>query len=153
MGKRTNSRPVALDVMQFGIAQWFFGNVYEAVVKIPERLAADRDPPTLLGPGSPVRYYAPLVPVTAVSTVRAVVTTGGSGRVWAAVAATCWGTGVGMTAYLVRKVNLKLFFGDEPPPAAERDALIRTWYRVNVLRTAAAGAALLATQRAREHRH
>jgi hypothetical protein len=58
-----------------------------------------------------------------------------------------------MTAYLVRKVNLKLFFGDEPPPAVERDALVRTWYRVNVLRTAVAGAALFATQRAREHRH
>jgi hypothetical protein len=43
---------MAVDLMQFGIAQWFFGNVYEAVVKIPERLAADTRRTSLFGAGS-----------------------------------------------------------------------------------------------------
>jgi Domain of unknown function (DUF1772) len=144
---------MAVDLMQFGIAQWFFGNVYEAVVKIPERLAADTRRTSLFGAGSPVRYYAPVVPVTAAATVGALITSSGGARRWLTVAAGCWFSGVVLTAYLVRTVNLKLFFGEEPAPATERDELIATWYRLNSPRIVAAGAALLAAQRgARPHR-
>lgn len=146
--KRTVGTSVALDLMQFGIAQWFFGNLYEAVVKIPERLAADTHRTSVLGPGSPVRYYAPIVPVTTAGAVGALAGSSGSSRRWLLAAAACWGAGVAMTAYLVRRVNLRVVFADEVVPAAERDALIRMWYRVNVLRTAAAGAALFAAHRA-----
>jgi hypothetical protein len=51
-----------LDVAQLGYAQWLFGNIYEAVVKIPERLAAERrdsaaraGSSVILAPGSPLR--------------------------------------------------------------------------------------------------
>src|SRR6476469_809687 len=40
--------------------------------------------------------------------------------------------GAALTAYLVRNVNLKLFLAVAPPRPAERDALLRTWYRLNV---------------------
>jgi hypothetical protein len=60
-----------LDVAQLGYAQWLFGNIYEAVVKIPERLAAERrdsaagpGSQAILAPGSPLRYYAPVAPIT-----------------------------------------------------------------------------------------
>jgi hypothetical protein len=58
--------------------------------------------------------------------------------------------GAALTGYVVREVNLKLFFGAEPPPPAERDALLRTWYRLNALRAAAVGGAMFATQCAKQ---
>jgi hypothetical protein len=58
--------------------------------------------------------------------------------------------GSGHHRYLVRKVDLKLFFADEQPPIAERDALIGTWYRLNVVRIATAAGALVATYRAKQ---
>ena len=57
----------SLTVAALTHAHWFFGNLYEAVVKVPHRVAASEDTPVLrrtpLGPGSPGRYYAPLAPV------------------------------------------------------------------------------------------
>jgi hypothetical protein len=44
-------------------------------------------------------------------------------------------------------VNLKVMFAASPPPQAEQDALIEVWYRLNLVRIAAASAALLATYR------
>ncbi|BBZ73215.1 hypothetical protein MPRS_43080 [Mycobacterium paraseoulense] len=57
-----------LGLAQLGHAHWLFGNIYEAVVKIPDRLAAEPRPATreggsprssLLAPGSPLRYSLP----------------------------------------------------------------------------------------------
>ena len=152
-----------LELAQLGHAQWLFGNVYEAVVKIPERLSAESSSSAtvngrqtaVLGPGSPVRYYAPAVPLTAATTIAALITSGQSAKTkrWLAMAVGCWMSGVAITAYLVRKVNLKLFFADEQPPIAERDALIRTWYRLNVVRIATAAGALVATYCAKQASH
>ncbi|GAA2757603.1 hypothetical protein [Actinopolymorpha rutila] len=63
-----------LTLAQFGHAQWFFGNLYEAVVRVPDRLAAEagdghaRSP---LGAGSPLRYYVPAIPATFPATLAA----------------------------------------------------------------------------------
>ena len=157
-GARRARRAVALlDLAQLGHAQWFFGNVYEAVVKIPELLsdsahATDRPARSVLGPGSPVRYYLPAVPVALAGTLGALINglDSPTGRRWLAVSTGCFASGAALTGYLVRTVNLKLFFAAEPPPPAERDALLRTWYRLNVLRTAAAGGAVLASHRAKQ---
>jgi hypothetical protein len=149
--RRAQRTAALLDLAQLGHAQWFFGNVYEAVVKVPELLsdsaqATDQPARSVLGPGSPVRYYLPAVPVALAGTLGAVINGLDSpgGRRWLAVSTGCFACGAALTGYLVRKVNLNLFFGAEPPPPAERDALLRTWYRLNVLRTAAAGGAVLA---------
>ena len=149
-----------LELAQFAHAQWFFGNVYEAIVRVPERLAdsvsdrIDRRPTSLLGAGSPVRYYVPAAPVAVASTLGAVITARGNarGRRWLAISSGCWVSGAALTAYLVRKVNIRLFFASDAatlPPPADREALLRTWYRLNVLRIAAAGGALFATYRAK----
>ena len=122
-------------------------------MKIPERLSAevsesarqgiDEHRTSVLGSGSPVRYYAPAAPVALIGTLGAAITGLGSARSkrWLAISTGCWLSGAVLTAYLVRKVNLKLFFTADPPPPADRNALLRTWYRLNVLRTAAAGGA------------
>ncbi|HEX5118607.1 MAG TPA: anthrone oxygenase family protein [Pseudonocardiaceae bacterium] len=137
-----------LGIARAGQAAWFFGNLYEAVVRVPDRL-----PPaeSVLGAGSPVRYYAAAVPATVPALAAAVVQgwPARQSRPWLAVSAACTVTGVAATAYLVRTVNLRLFYGTEPVPDDERAVLLRRWYRVNAARLALPGAAWLAAGRAR----
>ena len=84
-----------LQLAQLGHAQWLFGNLYEAVVKVPDLLATrarGRVPamsPT--DPGSPMRYYA--APATAPAVVAAAVVgrSDRSSRPWLA---TCCGNQV-----------------------------------------------------------
>ena len=56
-----------LDVAEFTHAHWFFGNLYEALVKVPHRVAASEAsqelPRTPFGAGSPGRYYVPIAPL------------------------------------------------------------------------------------------
>jgi Domain of unknown function (DUF1772) len=151
-----------LDIAQLGQAQWLFGNIYEAVVRIPERLAieaSDRadgrvnaDRTSVFGPGSPVRYYAPVAPVTLASTAAAVIAGWGSraARRWLTITAGCSVAAVALTAYLIRAVNLKVMFAANPPPPAEREARIRLWYRLNIFRIATGGGALFAAHRAKQ---
>ncbi|OJZ73872.1 hypothetical protein BRW65_10880 [Mycobacterium paraffinicum] len=147
--RRRNRLACLLGVAQLGHAHWLFGNIYEAVVKIPDRLASSPRSP-LLGPGSPLRHYAPGAPITLATTAAAV----GKGweiddaRRWLAAAACCSIAGMAITGYLVRTVNLEVMFAATPPPPEERDARIRTWYRLNLVRIAAAAGALIAANRA-----
>jgi hypothetical protein len=146
---------------RFGYAQWFFGNLYEAVVKIPDRLAQDYEPAgadrrleSLFSPGSPVRYYLPAGPITMVASVAALAASRDTSidRRWLAASTACALSGGIATAYLVRAVNLKLFIAGHTLTRAEQDVLLRTWYRLNAFRLAAAGGAWLASQRARQGR-
>jgi hypothetical protein len=124
---RRAQRTVALlDLAQLGRAQWIFGNVYEAVVKIPELLSdsadtTDRPPRSVLGPGSPVRYYLSAVPVALAGALGAVINGLDSprGARWLAISTGCFASGAAL--YLVCEVNLKLFFAAEPPPPADLD--------------------------------
>lgn len=139
-----------LDLTQLGQAQWLFGNIYEAVVHIPERLAAQPRPSSVLAPGSPVRYYAAAAPITVAATAAAV-SKGweiDDARGWLAVTAGCSVTGLALTGYLIRTVNLPVMFADTAPPPDVRAARLRTWYRLNLVRIAAACGALIAANRA-----
>jgi hypothetical protein len=139
-----------LDVAKLGYAHWLFGNVYEGVVKVPERVAADPNRTTALGAGSPLRYYAPVLPVTLATTAAALITGWriDGARRWLAMTAGCWISGLAITAYLVRRVNLTVMFAAEPAPKAERDALMERWHRLNLVRIAAATGAWVAAYRA-----
>jgi hypothetical protein len=148
---KKNPTAALLGIARLGYAHWLFGNVYEAVVRMPERLAHQPRAGSVLAPGSPVRYYAPVAPVTLAATAAAVRTgwrTEGARR-WLAAMAACSTVGLAISAYLIRRVNLPVMFSATPPPPAERDALIRTWYRLNAVRIAATAAALFAAHRAR----
>lgn len=137
-----------LGVARTGQAAWFFGNLYEAVVPVPDHLPS---PGGVLAPGSPVRYYAAAAPA-AVPTLLAAVALGWparQGRPWLALSAAGTVAGVAATAYLVRTVNLRLYYGTDPVPDAERAALLRRWHRVNAARLAVTGVAWLAAGRAR----
>jgi hypothetical protein len=142
-----------LTVAQTGHAYWFFGNLYEAVVKIPDLLASEHPDQrrSVFSPGSPARYYAPAAPVTFAATLGALA----AGwhmpgrRRWIAAAAAATISGGALGVYLVRVINLRLFFSGQQLTATERETLLRAWYRLNALRLIAVGGAWLAAQKAR----
>ncbi len=154
------ARTALIGLAQLGYTQQFFGNLYEAVVRIPHRLSETRDLAApagqrvslavLLRPGSPVRYHLPAIPVIAVGTLGSLAAMWRTpARRWA-VAASCCGAVAGLvTAHIVRDIGWKLFFASAPPAPAEREQLLRTWYRLNAVRLLAAVAAWSAFQRAR----
>jgi hypothetical protein len=148
-GRRLRLAARLLDIAKLGYAQWLFGNIYEAVVKIPDRLATDPNRTTALGPGSPLRYYAPVLPVTLATTAAAVITGWRieGAKWWLAMTAGCGISGVAITGYLVRRVNLKVMLAAAPPPQPERDALTDLWYRLNLVRIAATTGAVFAAHR------
>lgn len=156
--RRLRAAADLLAVAQLGHAHWFFGNLYEAVVKVPELQARQRshrgDEPALspFGRGSPVRYYALTAPawIPAVLAAVPVGWTARESRAWLGASAVCSAVGGAATVYLVRSVNLKLLFSSQRHTHAERTRLLRTWYRVNAVRILAAGGAWFAAHQARE---
>jgi hypothetical protein len=153
--RRRTLTDVSLAAAEFTHAHWFFGNLYEAVVKVPHRVAGSEASPDLrrspLGSGSPGRYYAPLAPVSfpAVALALAAGWNRPGSRPWLATAAVASAVGGAATAYLLRSVNPALFFGPQPLSDMRRRPLLTRWYRVNALRLAASAIALAAIDRAR----
>ncbi|MDQ1059981.1 hypothetical protein QFZ23_003882 [Arthrobacter globiformis] len=153
--RRRTLTDISLAVAEFAHAHWFFGNLYEAVVKVPHRVAGSEESPELrrspLGPGSPGRYYAPLAPATfpAVALALAAGWNRPGSRPWLVTAAVASAAGGAGTAYLLRSVNPALFFGPHPLSDMRRRSLLAKWYRVNAVRLAASAVALAAIDRAR----
>ena len=149
-----------LTLAQLGYAHWFFGNLYEAVVRVPERLSKEKPPGSddplpmsLLGSGSPVRYFLPGVPVVMLGVLSAMP----AGWKWRSARPGFVSLGLStllgfaVTAYLVRAVNCKLFFASQPITQAQRERLLRIWYRANILRLLATGCAWLIASRCAAH--
>lgn len=136
-------------VARVGQAQAFFGNVYEAVVKVPDVFARNRE---LAGKspfsvGSPTLYFVPAGPVTLAASVGALVT-GRRNRRWLAASTAATAAAGALTGYVVTRVNKPLLFS---PDAADRgDELLRRWHRLNAVRIALVGAAWYASERARQ---
>ena len=129
-----------------GLTAWFFGNLYEGLVGVPQLLAGShsRRKPGVLAVGSPVRYFAPVAGValapTAVSLVRAGRT--GASQPLIGVAAACVVSAAGLSGYLIRTVNLPLLTADVSLTSWDRDRLVRRWHRVNAVRLVALAGAL-----------
>lgn len=144
-----------LGVAEFTHAHWFFGNLYEAFVKIPDRVAASEASPGLprtpFGAGSPGRYYAPIAPLSAPVAVAALISgwIHSDSRPWLIAGAVSSITGAAATAYLLRSINPKLFFSPQPLDEARRKPLLKRWYRVHALRLTASAVALAAIHQAR----
>jgi hypothetical protein len=158
LSPRRRATGTLVTIAQLGYAHWFFGNLYEAIVKVPHRLVSDQEPAAagthpaaLFGPGSPLRYYLPGAPVTFAAALAALATGWDTPnhRRWLMAAAACSMAGGAITASLVRTVNLPLLFTDQSPPPDEQDRLLRRWYRLNRWRLVAVGGAWLAAQQAR----
>ncbi len=156
---RTGRRDLLVDrllgVAEFSHAHWFFGNLYEVLVKVPHRVAAAEAsralPRTPFGAGSPGRYYAPIAPVSVPAALAALVAGWNrpDSRVWLVIAAAASTTGAAATAYLLRSVNPDLFFGAQPLSEVRRLPLLKRWYRVHAIRLTAGAIALGAIRQAR----
>jgi hypothetical protein len=151
-GRVNPSRTHWAAVAWLGHAHWILGNLYEAVVDMPQ-LLVDAQPnrePGLLGAGSPVRYYLPATPLTLVATTATLIDdwrSGGDRRAIAAAAAST-ASAAALTAYLVRTVNLRLLRTAGPLDQAERSRLVRAWHRGNLVRLSFLTVAVLALRRA-----
>ena len=154
-GRRDFLADRILGVAEFSHAHWFFGNLYEVLVKIPHRVAAaeaSRElPRSPFGAGSPGRYYAPIAPINAPAAIAALVAgwNHADSRPWLLVAAASSTTGAAATAYLLRSINPDLFFSPQPLSETRRNPLLKRWYRVHALRFAASAVALAAIHEAR----
>jgi len=154
-GRRDFLADRILGVAEFSHAHWFFGNLYEVLVKIPHRVAAaeaSRElPRSPFGAGSPGRYYAPIAPINAPAAIAALVAgwNHADSRPWLLVAAASSTTGAAATAYLLRSINPDLFFSPQPLSETRRNPLLKRWYRVHALRLAASAVALAAIHEAR----
>ncbi len=140
-----------LVIAQFGYAQWFFGNLYECVVRVPNRLAEDGGLGSVLSTGSPVLYYLPGVVLFVGATLAAVVV-GWKSRMefrGLTVLALTVMAGLIATAYLVWTVNLKLFITGHWVPPVERSRLLAMWYRVNAVRLVTTACAWIMAARIR----
>jgi len=160
MGENLNFRRGVLagrlmDVAEFTHAHWFFGNLYELLVKVPHRVAGAEASSELsrspFGAGSPGRYYAPVAPLNAPAAIGALIVGWDrpSARVSLIVGAASSAAGAAATAYILRYLNPRLFFSPHPLPEDQRGPLLARWYRIHSLRLAASAVALAAFHHAR----
>lgn len=145
----TDAQARLLAAARLGLEHWFFGNLYEEVVRMPQRLADSPGPGGPFAPGSPVRYYVSAAPLTLGATIAAVA--GGWGRreerPALATAGLLTAVGAALSAHLVRTVNLRLL-DDTPLDDAERQLLVTHWHRVNRVRLVVVAGAAVALSRA-----
>ena len=141
---------VLLNLARVGQAQAFFGNVYEAIVKVPHMFAENRELAgrTPFRRGSPTLYFVPAGPVTLAASVAALAV-GEQDRRWLGVSTAATAAAGALTAYVVAQVNHPLLLDSAAPAALEREVLLRRWYRLNAVRMALLGTAWLASERAR----
>jgi hypothetical protein len=138
---------------QFGQAAWFFGNLYEGVVGMPQLLAdagVNAHGRGLLNVGSPVRYFAPVAPLAVGASAFSLISrwrrNEDGDRPLVAVAGTTITIAVGISAYLIRVVNIALLIHHRPLPPARRRQLVRTWHRLNAVRLVCLAIALVITE-------
>jgi len=126
---------------QLGQAAWFFGNLYEGLVGMPQLLADARPTrsPGLLTAGSPVRYFAPVAAVALGPTGITLIKGWRAGADRRLIAATAAGVGsaLALSGYLIPTLTRPLLIGSEPLAGTDREQLIVTWHRLNALRLVA----------------
>lgn len=139
------------EVARLGQAAWFFGNLYEGLVGMPQLLADARSvrAPRLLGSGSPVRYYALAAPLAFGATPVALLecwNAGGNRRLVTTTAASTVSAAT-LSAYLIRSVNLPLLTSDEPLNERDVHRMVATWHLVNGVRLGTLAVALASLSR------
>ena len=148
---RTALIAVLVALALLGLAQWFFGNLYEAVVTAPNwRIGFEYEALTGQSQNAdrPLRYYVPTTWVAAVllwvATVLGWRSQPGARR-WLTGAAVATAASLLLTAYIVTQLNLKLFFGTPVHDAESVRPLMEQWQALNWVRVSLLGIALIAT--------
>lgn len=126
---------------RLGQAAWFFGNLYEGLVGMPQLLAetgAVRGR-GLLAVGSPVRYFAPIAPLVVAANALSLIgrwrrSNEDTDRARIAVAGATTAVSVAISAYLIRVINIPLLTDADALTPAQRRQLISTWHALNTVR-------------------
>jgi len=124
----------AATVARFARAAWFFGNAYEGAVGVPQLIASANRHAGVLATGSPLRYFAPVGPAAVGGTAAVLVRSwraGADRRAVVAATATS-AAAVGLSAYLIRSINIPLLKGEADEEVGLR--LISRWHRGNAVR-------------------
>lgn len=141
----------------FGLAMWFFGNLYEEVILMPNWLVAPL--PVLktyqqyYSVVIQYHYYVPVTQLAVVALITLYFTDNparhssrrqlGRGSLWGLI-------GITLTAYVVLTINLKLFIGDLQLSETAAHQMGLTWMVLNGLRLACVGFAWGATVNVRD---
>lgn len=141
---------VLLALAVLGHAHWFFGNLYEAVVLIPQFAAApeQRLPISaggVLVPGSPALYYVPMLPLTVPAALAALAVGWRFGRVVRGEllgAAILSVSAALLGVYIITQLNFPLFF-DPSTGVARLEVLLWRWAILNYVRVGLVGVALV----------
>jgi hypothetical protein len=124
----------ATTAARLGRAAWFFGNAYEGAVGVPQLIASSNRRSGVLTTGSPLRFFGPVAPV-AIGGTAAVLTAAsqnGADRRAAVAATATLSAAIGLSAYLIRSINVPLLKGEVD--AEMRPRLIARWHRGNAVR-------------------
>lgn len=133
----------------FGIAMWFFGNLYEAVV-IGPNIAGDtkeqlRAFQQFTEVTNPVYYYIPLTQIAAVTLIVWFVRTP-----WRApekrslfIASLAEIAAVALSIYIIVELNMTLFFGSLGETPEELHRLALQWNLLNLVRVGVTALALV----------
>jgi hypothetical protein len=138
----------AITIARLARAAWFFGNTYEAAVGVPQLIASANRQAGILNTGSPVRYFGP-VGLAAIGGTAAVLVRSwrtGTDRRAVVAATTTLGAALGLSAYLIRSINIPLL---KATVAQEmRPQLISRWHRGGAVRLALLAATEILVRRA-----
>ena len=147
-----------LHFVLFGLALWFFGNLYEEIILMPNWLVAPIDVLTAYN-----RYYTVViqyhyyVPITQLAVITLIVLcfTNNPARQLTQPdlrRAAIWGAlGVALTAWIVLSINLDLFIGELKLSEAEAHRKGLIWMIGNAVRLVCVGLSFGYTLRVRDH--
>jgi hypothetical protein len=127
------SAPVTI-AARLARAAWFFGNVYEGAVGVPQLIAGANRQAGVLTTGSPLRYFGPVAPAAVGGTAAVLARSwlSGADRRDIVAAAATFGAALGLSAYLIRSINIPLLRGEVDVEA--RAQLTSRWHRGNAVR-------------------
>ena len=134
----------------FGIAMWFFGNLYEAIVIGPNMLTD-----TLVRMGhwqnyfvvtNPIYFYVPVTQLATVILIILFFKTDGQKAVLKRLlklATLFQVVSILLSIYIITQINLKLFFGDLTRYADSLSSMALVWNVLNIIRVVLVGVALV----------
>ncbi|ALR10662.1 anthrone oxygenase family protein [Mycobacteroides saopaulense] len=147
-------RRVLMYFTVFGIAMWFFGNLYEAIVIGPniagdskEQLKAFQQFTEVT---NPVYYYIPLTQIAAITLIVWFVHTPRKAPEKLSLFLACVAeiAAVVLSVYVIVKLNTTLFFGSLGETPSELHRLALQWNMLNLVRVALTAIALVYAMRA-----
>lgn len=147
-------RQILMYFTLFGIALWFFGNLYEAVVIGPniagdskEQLKAFQQFTVVT---NPVYYYIPLTQIAAITLIVWFVRTPRKAPEKISLLLACVAEilAVVLSVYVIVRLNMTLFFGSLGESPGELHRLALQWNVLNLVRVVLTAIALLYALRA-----